>query len=158
MKVDITLLGDKELERLLGRLEGNVPGKVVRKALRDTGKAVFVPAIKARIPVWTGTLKAAKLSVRSRVYKKYGFIAAYVGFPTRENLDKAHKALYATKLKKPREIINAKAYYPAAVEYGHPRAPAHPFLRPAFDSNESKAFSRVRAEIAKGVQREWDKK
>ena len=46
-------------------------------------------------------------------------------------------------------------YYPAYVEYGHggPRpAPAHPFIRPAFDAKQNEAYRIIKDELRKNIK------
>lgn len=43
-------------------------------------------------------------------------------------------------------------YYPASIEYGHPGAPAYPFMRPAMDENKAKVRKEVRDRIKKVIE------
>ena len=46
-----------------------------------------------------------------------------------------------------RKDWDAEDYYPAYVEYGHSGpapAPAHPYVRPAFDARQDEAFGIIR--------------
>ena len=38
-------------------------------------------------------------------------------------------------------------YYPASIEYGHPEAPAYPFMRPAMDENKTAVRNAVKNQI-----------
>lgn len=44
-------------------------------------------------------------------------------------------------------------YYPASIEYGHAKAPAYPFMRPAMDSNKNKIRKAVRDRVKAVVER-----
>lgn len=73
--------------------------------------------------------------------------------------DKLHSAISTGKVKKHkrtglhitigvhRKDWDDEDYYPAYVEYGHGGpgpAPAHPYVRPAFDARQDEAFSIIR--------------
>ena len=147
IRVDVSAIGDDELEMALRRLEGKDQRKVVVKALRAGAKNT-ARAIKSRLPVDSGDLKSAKIKPRA-MKRSRRRIGLWIGLPTREELGIA---------------ADAKWYYPAAVEYGYTRkarapvtVPPKPFLRPAFDESESRSFQLIKDEIGAGVERLWSK-
>jgi len=138
---DISMLGDKELEKKLGRLEDKVQTKIMRGAMRKT-MTVIKKRVVAAVPVATGKLKAAmkaqkiKSSKRSRKNKN---IRISLPFPTRAELGIP---------------ADAKHYYPAAVEYGHGSVPPHSYIRKPTDSywdsaGKASVTSKARAGIIK---------
>lgn len=44
-------------------------------------------------------------------------------------------------------------YYPSSIEYGHARAPAYPFMRPALAANKAKVRKAVRDRVKQAVER-----
>ena len=69
MSVDISVLGNKQLQKQLKLLEGNMQKKIVRQALRAAAKPVLASA-KAKCPVGkTGRLKK---SLKLRAMKQRG--------------------------------------------------------------------------------------
>lgn len=43
-------------------------------------------------------------------------------------------------------------YYPASIEYGHPKAPAYPFMRPALDENKAKVRKAIRERVKRVIE------
>jgi HK97 gp10 family phage protein len=134
--VDISILGEKALQRKLKRLAGPAQRKIVMKALREGGRPVLAAA-KARVPVATGRLRK---SLRLRKRRTSGsFFGMEVRTGTREELGISP---------------DSKGYYPMSVEFGHAGVAARPFLRPAMDGQRSKALRIIGREIAAGILRE----
>lgn len=44
-------------------------------------------------------------------------------------------------------------YYPSSIEYGHPRAPAYPFMRPAMDEKKAEVRKEIREKIKAVIER-----
>ena len=44
-------------------------------------------------------------------------------------------------------------YYPSSIEYGHPGAPAYPFMRPAMDASKAKVRKEIRQRIMQVIAR-----
>lgn len=141
--VDISLLGDKKLEKQLRKLPNRVEKKVVRQALRAGAKPI---------------LAAAKANVATMTAPQTGRLAK--GLQLRAIRRSRGRMGYRVATK-PREFYGIepddKWFYPAVVEYGHPKAAARPFLRSAFDSHERSSFAIVKREIGVGVEREAKK-
>lgn len=137
--VDITMLGDKKLSRKLARLPVAMQRKVVRPSLRAGAKPMLASA-KQNCPVKTGKLKK---SLKLRALKaRRGNFGVMVRTGTREDLGIP---------------ADAKGYYPIAVEFGHggPQpAPAHPYIRPAFDTNKERAKRIIAREIGMRITAE----
>lgn len=132
---DISVLGDKALERDLAALPNTLQKAALAPALKAGGK-VILREIKALTPVLTGRLKAGiKLVSGGRSRSRVRWIIAT---PTR-------KFLGIPK--------GAKHYYPAAVEYGHGNVPAHSFLRRGYDNTENQAFAVIRRELDLSILR-----
>ena len=138
--VDISLLGDKELQRKLQRLPYALQKKIVRPSLRAAARPMLATA-KATCPEDEGKLKKAlKLhAMKSRRRDQFGIV---VDTGTREKLGIP---------------ADETSYYPMSVEFGHggPHpAPAHPFLRPAFDTNKERAKRIIAREIGQRITAE----
>ena len=55
-----------------------------------------------------------------------------------------------------RKDWDGEAYYPAYVEYGHGGpgpAPAHPYIRPAYDTTEDEAYEIIRSGLREALNR-----
>ena len=113
---DISLLGDKDLQRQFQQL----PLVVQRKLLRQSFRAALRPvlaAARARAPKLTGRMAR---TVRLRALKRRrGQLGLMIISGTREALGIPPER---------------RSYYPAHVELGTSQRPAEPYLRPAFDS------------------------
>jgi len=144
--VDISLTGDKRLQRKLNRLPVVVQRKIVRRAAREAMRPVLATA-KQLAPVLQGggppervpglmrdtiKIKALKPSTWQKKRHTFGIVVCTA----------------------PREVLGIAPddpyYYPAAVEFGHeasgwyaggPPVPAYPFMRPAMDQNRRTAIN-----------------
>ena len=113
--VDISLLGDKALQRKLDALGGKAK-TVFNRVARESAKRIRIE-IAMNTPVKTGTLRAAMLNAKIRLLS----VAAGIGIlmPTREEVNIAPDDEY---------------YYPFHVEYGHGSVPAHSYIRRTVDT------------------------
>jgi HK97 gp10 family phage protein len=140
---NVVLTGDKDLDRLLGALPAKMQKKFVRSALRKAGKIVLSKARDA-VPVETGALKKG-LKLRALKRQKYR-IGVAVEHPTRERLAELQK-----DEAKGERIRTEKGYYPAAVEYGAPHAPARPHLRRGLEESKDSAVATFRQDVKDAV-------
>lgn len=131
---DISLIGDKELEKMFRELPLVVEKRVIRKA-QTKAMRVIQRSVLSRVPVLTGTLKRG---IKSRALKsrRRGIIGRVLSLPDRASLGVG---------------ANTKVFYPAAVEYGREGVPAIPFLRGGFDAAEEEAFNILKREIGAGI-------
>lgn len=144
LEVDITVFGDRELERKLAKLEKTVQKKLIRRVFRKHGEV-----LRARIvgflsgdPVEprTGRLRAAmqaapiRSSSESRQLIRIGIV-----WPTR--------AEFGIDPDDP-------VFYPAVVEYGHGTVPARPYMRPAIDNYAKFDMHRIRRRLARELKKE----
>ncbi len=153
--IDISILGDKELEKKLAALGSEAAQKkAVRPALRKSIKRIRTRVIQhlSGLPVQpqTGRLLVGMASVKPQSLRRSrGTLGVVLPFPSREQLGIDPKDKY---------------FYPAAVEYGHVRgagksaAPPHPFIRPAVDNNSERELSLIAADIGKGIIKQAMKK
>lgn len=153
--IDLSVLGVKELERDMRRLEDRVQKKIVRAALREHARKHVKPRILQHLSgnpvgVDTGTLRAAfqRSGVRSGARRgQQGVIRIGVVWP-----DPAELGIASTKV---------EGYYPTAVEYGHriagssDRVPAYPYLRPAIDKYVRIDRKRIAKLIGRRIEDEW---
>lgn len=138
--VDIRLLGDKKLERLLRKLEPRVQKKVIRSAMRKAAKPVLARA-KTLVPVRTGKRSGPLIrGMKIKSLKRSRFrVGVLLQTPTREELGLS---------------ADDKYYYPSAIELGTSKTPAHPFFRNAMDQMRDVSMAIVRREIGNGIIRE----
>lgn len=141
--VDITLLGQKQLERKLELLAAKTQKTIVRRAVRASAKrtlAEIVHNIQSAQLVDSGRLLAAfqKAKVLQAANKR-DLIRIGPAWPTRAELGIDPKD---------------KGYYPFSLEFGHPNAAAVPFIRPAVDENRQREIRQIGTEIGAAIERE----
>jgi len=142
----IILTGDKELQRLLESLPTKVANKLARTALRKAGKMVLESA-RAKVPEDSGALKKGlKVKALKRSRNRMGVVV--------EHPDRLTLAKLQPTAEKAREVYSGSGYYPAAVEYGAPHAPAQPHLRPALEDKKSEVIAEFRTELKAAVEAE----
>lgn len=134
------LEGHEQLVAKLNHLPLKLQRKHTRAALNKAARRL-VRAAKDRVPKRTGALKKS-LGFRLRTYKSN--VLAIVG----------PRSGFRTE-------VDGKPYDPIKVahlvEMGHggPRpAPAHPFLRPAFDATVKSNLALIAEELRKGIEQE----
>ena len=139
----ITLVGFKELDRKLKLLDKKVQKKVQSAMLKEVIKEVVQPAVLARVPVLTGTLRAAMSKVQGIIVKakskekKKGTLAWKLQTPKREKLG-----------------LNADTdfYYPGWIEYKQKS-----FLRAGLLAVKKKVASRAASKLARLIKAEAKK-
>lgn len=140
---DLRLLGVPGLERKLKRLERATQRRIVRKALRESAKRVRVYVVTnlsgVKVNVDTGTLRDAFARGKIRGSTRRGVIRVGIQFPERDEL-----GIHA----------DDPYYYPTAVEYGHGKVPAYPYMRPAVDEHDTTERLLIGRAIGHGIERE----
>ncbi len=144
--IDISLLGDKQLQKALNALPVKVEKKIVRQAFVK-GARPILKSIRALVPGSGEKHAMLRRGIKSRAGKRTrrASISRFILLPTRAFLGIP---------------ASAEHYWPAAVEYGHvardgsfvaPRS----FVRSGYDAKESEAFGIVKREIGDGVAKAW---
>ena len=135
--VDISMIGDKALQRKFAKLTPAIQKKIARKSFRKAAKLIKASA-RAKVSVESGALKRG-IAVKSAKRKRGrgGQIGIAVVTPTREKLG-----------------IDASYpwYYPAVIEYGSKNHAARPYLRPALDSNRRRALALIGDDLREAVR------
>lgn len=151
--IDISMIGDKELERKLAKLATPASQKrAVRPALRKSTKRLkaHVVANLSGLVVQPDTgrwLRAAIAAKVKAIKRSRGEIGTAFAMPTREALGIAP---------------GDESYYPASVEYGHPapgreHASAKAPIRQAVNSHAREELFRIGRDIGKGIEKEAKK-
>jgi hypothetical protein len=133
--IDITMFGDKALERKLAKLPPVVQRKVVRKECRESAKRMK-PRVVAAVPSKRGKLKQLVQNFRVRAGKqKRGSV--YIG------------------LTLPEERKDAIAIF--AVEYGSKdgKRAAQPFIRRTVNAHMEAEQRRIGQGIGRGIEKHW---
>lgn len=138
------LTGAKELERALKTLGERTQRKVTRQAVN----AALTPVLKsarANTPEESGLLKEA-LAKKVRTYTDTMTIVGLVGPDTKT------KGEFNGEIRVPWR-------YAHLAENGHIDAagnfvPGHPFMRPAWDENQSTMLDTMKDKLGKGIERE----
>jgi len=165
VRTQFVLTGDKEL---IAKLNG-LGGKVYRKVVAQASRKAFAPVVssaKSNVVKDTGLLKKS-IGIKQKRYPRAGRIVTIVGPRTGFG-----KKIMAKTIRGEVEVFRDPVRYAHLVEYGtqahaisqgdyigaaeamHPGTAAKPFMRPAFDGNESRAKQIMRSELAAGVVRE----
>lgn len=133
--IDISMLGDKELQANFKKIDIALQKKIMRQALRRAAGPVFAD-VKTSVPVLTYRLFE---SLKIRIFTKRGLMGAVVETGTRQDLGISADDPY---------------FYPAVVEYGSQKKGirAQPFMRPALDNNREEVFSIMRRVIKAGLE------
>lgn len=138
--VDIKMLGDKGLERMLRELPDKAQKKVVRQAMRATVKTLHKELIR-RAPVLLGNvtdLKGAFAQQKVTPGKRSrDSITLGIPMPTREEVG-----------------IEGDYYHPMHVEFGHGDVRAHPYIRPAVDENAEREKKAMGNKLKIGIPKE----
>ena len=139
--IDISILGDKELQKKLDALEKGVAAKAVRPALRKESyrtRKRIVGNIQAEGLIKTGVMVAAYAAAKVKSAGRRGIIRIGVENPTRAQLGIDADDQY---------------YYPYAVEFGHDDVEPKPFIRPAIDEHKPQSLAAIARDIAAGILR-----
>lgn len=124
MGIDIELQGIGALRDKIEQM-GLKVSKVEGEALKAAAEPILKDA-QSLVPVRTGNLK--KSLVISNIKSSKGRKFVWVG------------------------DVDKKANYSWFVEFGHSKAPAHPFLGPAFEQNKAKARSIIRDKLKEALR------
>jgi HK97 gp10 family phage protein len=134
--IDISVVGDRELQRKLRRLEVKLQKKIVRNAIN---RAILPVRDKAKslVPVDSGLLKR---SIKRKTGVKKGIARARIVTGTRIQLGIP---------------VDAKGYYPAAIEYGVPSQgkSANSFMRAAISALRTHVLQKTGDYIDEGIRR-----
>lgn len=142
--IDISMYGDRELQKNLDKFSEALQKKIVNRALRK-GADHLKQIAAGIVPADTGALRQSlevRAFTRRHQYARGAQLKGYVVEPgTREELGIA---------------ADDKYYYPAVLEYGaldgEYRQP-RPFLRPAYDHGKAGADRIIVREIRAGIAR-----
>lgn len=149
------LIGAKEIQRVLDRMEKKEVAKICRQTTRDVNKSDMLPAYQRNAASMVGgemgALIAKNLTVRAMTKlgrNAYGAQAILKEIDAFVHIDKNNK----------------RHYIPAAIEYGHafpgrgggknaPKdVPANPFASSAFEANKDRTYRRTRQQIWERMQ------
>ena len=133
IEMKLTFEGGKELAKELEELPRRLQNKTIRKALRQAGNVLLKKA-RTNAPVKSGALRRGiKLKVDMR------------GTPA---------AIINVKIPGKGKKSGGGPYYGAFQELGTSKMPAHPYLRPAFDSTNKQALDTFVEVLDTGVEEE----
>jgi HK97 gp10 family phage protein len=151
----------------LHRIESQTArGKILRAAANKAARPLL-KAARSLVSVEDGWLKKS-LGMRIKSYRHSGTVVAMVGPRSGPSKKKKKGPRRSRRLKFLRSVFRlavrlfaAKAakvkkptHYAHLVEFGHggpSPAPAHPFLRPAWDAHHNNAAATIAAEIEAGI-------
>lgn len=131
---DISILGDKDLDRKFAQATAKLQKKVLRPAMRKGARPILQDA-KVGAPVRLGRMKKTlKIRAMKRSRNRIG-VMIQTGTRAQLGID-----------------ANDPYYYPMAVETGTRRMAARPFMRPALKKNKAKTMGILSREIRRGLQ------
>lgn len=134
VEVDISIFGDKALQRKFKKLGPTLQKQVLRKAFRGVAKDILADA-RIRVPKDTGAL-AKSLKVKA-LKRSRGKIGVKVETGTREQLGIAADDPY---------------YYPAAIELGTKKQSVQSFLRSSLEINRGPGLQKIKKAIQFGIK------
>jgi len=126
----IRLRGAKQLLEALKTLDDKLAKKVYREAMRAAAKPILETA-KANAPVVTGALRKS-LKIRAIKRTRKGRVGVVI------STDKG--------------FFKGETFYGSFIEFGTKNMPAHPFIRPAFDSHKVSSIKIIGNEIWSGLR------
>lgn len=146
--IDISMVGDKALQKKFKRLEGVAQKRVIRKALRASAKRIKARVVAKvsgdPVGVQTGRYRQAiKAGKVKAIPRSRGRIGLGIAMPLRSELGISP---------------DDKHYFPAALEYGSDTAPARPHFRPAVDEHKTEELRQIGRDIGDGIEREAKRK
>lgn len=145
--VDISMIGDKELERMLTKLPDVVQRRVATSAIMKAAKTahgLMIQAVSGNpVGVDTGRLLMAIAAEKPVKQRRPTAVVYYISLPERIRLGIPPKGRW---------------YYPTHVEYGYTRkdgttVPPKSFLRKPIDTHRSALIKQMGDDIRKGVIR-----
>jgi len=131
LKFSVEIKGLRELDQQLKMLEPNVRKRLGRAALKAGAKLILAKA-KMNAPVATGKLRDSLVVKSGRTRK-----------PNTVNVLMMIKEGW----------YKGETFYGAFVEFGTRHAPAHPFMRPAFDTEKDAALAAITRKLAEGLEK-----
>lgn len=154
--VDISILGDKVLERKLAALAGpkqnRATGRSLKKSATRLKRATVAKVSGGFFKEPTGNLLGAlkdtkTKQIKARSARRHGIVGAVWLWPTRAALG----------------LPQDGGYYPTALEYGYIHAksgthiPAKSYIRSTVNQNTSKEHAFLRREIGTQIERTFRK-
>ena len=145
--VDISMIGDKELEQMLKKLPDIAQRKVVAAAARKSSKrsiSLVVQAVSGNpVGVDTGRLLTGMALAKPQKQPSKEAVVYYMFLPSRDQLNIAYDDLF---------------FYPLHVEYGYIDRNGHAvsaksYLRSTIDDNKKMLVSQMGMDIRKGIIR-----
>ena len=139
----------------------------VQEALKEIGIPVMAGVWRATGPSQnppaqyavysTTTTEAAHQDDRVTAYRTYVYLNLWSDIDPTDTADRIRAAMYDAGFFMVEESDKEEdAYYATPVEYGHggpAPAPAHPFIRPAYDTRADEAYEIIRDGLRDAVDR-----
>ena len=140
--VTIKLEGVQQLLKNLEQFSQTIQRRIVRKAV-SAGSTPMLQAVKAAAPRETGLLKKS-IGRKVKTYRNSGVVLVIIG----------PRSGFRTVIDdKPRNPL----MYAHLVEFGTSKAPAKPFMRPAFQAMKQTAQNIIRQKLAEEIEKEAKK-
>lgn len=152
---EVSIKGGADLAKALAEFPVKLEAQVMQSALRG-GANLIAERARSLVPVATRELRKS-IRVRARKNKRTGYVNVYIGAGGRRKGDPfyAHLVEFGTA---PHEIRpkGKKSLLVAGVlreVVQHPGATPRPFLRPAFDSESTRAIDEIGKRVGQGIKR-----
>ena len=162
-KMDISLIGGRELEAKLKELETKVSKKIVRAAVRKAQKSL-IPTIKtylAGISRGGGMSEKIAKALQVRAPRRQARGSYSLNVQIRNDPELTYYPKGSSSSLATRKTTGHRSYIPAAIEYGHGQnkeQAARPFMRPAADATVNSRIRIMTKELAAGIGKIWRKK
>lgn len=143
----IELIGDKELRRAFKALDVGLQRKALRRPFRENQDR---------------TARRVADNLNNRLVRRIRGITwgAFADMPPKIQQSRRYLLIAGVALPPRLDLAidsDDPYYYPMAIEYGHKRAPAHPFIRPAVDEFAAHEIQILSAEVGRNITREFRK-
>lgn len=135
------------LKELTGREFGTAMRGMVKKSATRMKRHIHTAIKGDFFSEPTGNLRDAFKKVKStaKSNRRSGVHRALLPMPTR----------IALGIPRPHKANDAQWYYPAIVEYGHPKAGPKPWIRSTVNKNVKTEAVKMGRDVAKAVERVW---
>lgn len=154
MSVNVKLLGDKKLDKKLKELESRTQKKVVRKAMRNTAKAVQKD-VRSAAPVASGRLrKSIKVRASKRSRRRIG-IEVRTGERSELGIEPSERGYYPASIEfgsRPHQIEDVVIDGEPRKVVTHPGTRPNPFIRGTMDRKRRQYLRKLAREIGRGIE------
>jgi hypothetical protein len=162
VRIDVSLRGDSEIEQALAGLVPKLEQRVLRQALSRAIRPILQTARANVLALRVTGVATEPLARGLRLVSqsRKGRLRVSIQTPTRRELvaqtirrasRRGGQLGFGTRVS---SALSSRGYYPAHIELGTKRTPAHPYLRSALEQHRSRTAAQLKTEILQALERE----